>query len=593
MSNESKKNSLRISSHGKGYSYLTYSPGAEEKAAIEAELKSEVCDKIESTNQYEKIGLLPTSTRNELYSRVSAHFASLPPRYCLDNNIDDVILHLKLLNQHIGNNDVVVSCITQNSMHNHGNNSKDSKDNNNNNELKQPIHEIVLITVVCYDRPKIYNRITFALDKYVHSTLDADIMTTTTGKAFDRILVELVPEYNGRSGELENLIKESLQIAFTTEYSTSGTNPSNSSITSLENHHQSSISLPSTSTSSDSHLKSTNSPPTSFHHSQPISPVRTNNRTNNNNNNNSNNIPTTPSHNSYNVKISDSSISTNLSPSDITIVKEITRNHYSIFYEGIMRSNHEKVMVKKPSLPNDESKHEEWLTLVTTMFTQELNLMLSIGSGPHICRLIGSLINGKSDMMIVYEYIGHVTLHTLLHQHNDTNNNNASLLKLINTPEQLIHIALDIANSIKHLHSLNVIHRDIKPANIMFDSNGKPKLFDYSLACFIDNEEDLKPETGSYRYMAPEIIKHEKYGLSADVYSFGIFLWELYFKTIPHQGLTSIEVAYCVAKSNLRPSLPEGMNSYLRAIMTTCWHPNPESRPNFRDICKRLSSIQI
>lgn len=286
------------------------------------------------------------------------------------------------------------------------------------------------------------------------------------------------------------------------------------------------------------------------------------------------------------------------SPSDITIVKELTRNNTSVFYEGIMKSSHEKVMIKKPLLPDDATKHKNFLLELTEMWKQEVRLMPVVAS-PHLARLVGSVVNGTPDMMIVYEYVGHVTLYNLLHnQNNGANNssnmdsNNNSEIGFLQTHDQLIQIALDIASSIKHLHSLNVIHRDIKSANIMFDNNGKAKLIDYSLACFIDNEEDLKPETGTYRYMAPEIIRHEKYSLSADVYSFGIFLWELFFKTTPFQGLNPIEAAYSVAKSNLRPVIPDGTNPHLRSLIITCWHPNPDSRPKFREICSILSTLR-
>lgn len=157
---------LKIGSRGKGFSYITYTPGLEEKASIEAELKREVCDQIESSNLYKFVGLSPLITRNELLSCVSKHFSSLPARYCLDNKAEDVVRHMKLLNKPITGDQVAVSC--------HAGKADGQAAVANNN--------IVLITVVCCDRPKIYNRITFGLDKFVLSTLDADIMTTNTGK---------------------------------------------------------------------------------------------------------------------------------------------------------------------------------------------------------------------------------------------------------------------------------------------------------------------------------------------------------------------------------------------------------------------------
>lgn len=163
---------LKIGSRGKGFSYITYTPGLEEKASIEAELKREVCDQIESSNLYKFVGLSPSISRNELLSCVSKHFASLPARYCLDNKAEDVIRHMKLLNKPLTGNQSAVSC--------HRGKTPDNPSANN---------DVVLITVVCCDRPKIYNKITFALDKFINSTLDADIMTTNTGKVVSVVFI--------------------------------------------------------------------------------------------------------------------------------------------------------------------------------------------------------------------------------------------------------------------------------------------------------------------------------------------------------------------------------------------------------------------
>jgi serine/threonine protein kinase len=282
---------------------------------------------------------------------------------------------------------------------------------------------------------------------------------------------------------------------------------------------------------------------------------------------------------------SDVSTIHSLSAYDITLATELARSPYSITYEGVLKTTYERVMVKKPLLPSDEAEYPEFLANLNHMWVQEVNLMTLVGGGSHLCRLIGASIDGTPEMAIVYEYVGRTYLRDLLRD--DFNNTGDSAQSI----DQPIQVALDIAKSLKHLHSLSIIHRDIKSANVMIDSKGKAKLVDFSLACFIDNEDDLKPETGTYRYMAPEVIRHEPYSLPADVYSFGIFLWELHTKSVPYGGLSPIEAAFGVAKNNLRPSIPEGTNSRLKALMLRCWHPNPDLRPTMRDICLLLSNL--
>ncbi len=85
-------------------------------------------------------------------------------------------------------------------------------------------------------------------------------------------------------------------------------------------------------------------------------------------------------------------------------------------------------------------------------------------------------------------------------------------------------------------------------------------------------------EVGTLRWMAPEILLHECYSLSADVYSVGIILWELLTKQIPFaelqlQGHLSKETMTNVARQNMRPSLPQGTPSSIRNIINACWDP--------------------
>lgn len=56
--------------------------------------------------------------------------------------------------------------------------------------------------------------------------------------------------------------------------------------------------------------------------------------------------------------------------------------------------------------------------------------------------------------------------------------------------------------------------------------------------------QDLTGESGTYIYMAPEVIRHEQYGPSVDVYSWGILLWELVHNETPYGSmhLTAVQV---------------------------------------------------
>ena len=120
----------------------------------------------------------------------------------------------------------------------------------------------------------------------------------------------------------------------------------------------------------------------------------------------------------------------------------------------------------------------------------------------NICRLLGA---GDSPQChaLVYEYCAGGSLHDLLSG---------------TQPYEYLSIALDIANGMAYLHSKDVIHRDLKSTNVLIDENGRAKIADFGLSVlFTSSGKDLTAETGTYRWMAPEVIRHEAYSSNADV----------------------------------------------------------------------------
>ena len=91
---------------------------------------------------------------------------------------------------------------------------------------------------------------------------------------------------------------------------------------------------------------------------------------------------------------------------------------------------------------------------------------------------------------------------------------------------------------------------------------------------------DLTGETGSYRFMAPEVFQHKPYGRPVDVYSFAMIAYNLLESRAPWAELSG-EKAAKRGRDGDRPEIPRATDSRISAILTGCWQHAPPMRPSF------------
>uniref|UniRef100_A0A3Q7J654 Protein kinase domain-containing protein n=1 Tax=Solanum lycopersicum TaxID=4081 RepID=A0A3Q7J654_SOLLC len=76
----------------------------------------------------------------------------------------------------------------------------------------------------------------------------------------------------------------------------------------------------------------------------------------------------------------------------------------------------------------------------------------------------------------------------------------------------------------EYVHGLNLIHRDLKSDNLLIAADKSIKIVDFGIARIEVLTEGMTLETGTYRWMAPEMLQHRSYTKKVDFYSFGIDL---------------------------------------------------------------------
>jgi len=156
-------------------------------------------------------------------------------------------------------------------------------------------------------------------------------------------------------------------------------------------------------------------------------------------------------------------------------------------------------------------------------------------------------------------------------------------------------VARKIASAIEYLHSEEIIYRDIKPENIGFARDEELKIFDFGLAKRLVPDEKtpsglyhLTANTGSLRYMAPEVALGEPYDLRADTYSFAIVFWQICSLTVPYAGHDVQMHADLVIAQGNRPKVERSWPIQWRQLMQMCWSQDILDRLDFNRIVETL-----
>ncbi|KAG0543901.1 hypothetical protein BDA96_02G228700 [Sorghum bicolor] len=232
-------------------------------------------------------------------------------------------------------------------------------------------------------------------------------------------------------------------------------------------------------------------------------------------------------------------------------------------------------------------------------FAQEADV-LSRQRHPHVVRLLGACLRPPDCCFLVTELLSGATLGEWLHGGRERRPRPRESPPPPPPPlVDRVSRALEIALAMRHLHAQTprVVHRDLKPSNVLLDAELRARVTDFGHARFLpDGKEALTGETGTYVYMAPEVIRCEPYTEKCDVYSFGIMLNELITAEHPYieTSYGPSKIALNVANGTLRPKLPErdAYPTALTDLICRTWDAEPSSRPSFATITLALREIK-
>lgn len=155
-------------------------------------------------------------------------------------------------------------------------------------------------------------------------------------------------------------------------------------------------------------------------------------------------------------------------------------------------------------------------------------------------------------------------------------------------------VAFGAARGMAYLHSGNppVLHRDLKSANLLLDESYTAKVCDFGLSRLKAQARSMTGNCGTVQWMAPEVLANQKYDEKADVFSYGIILWELLSRECPYEGMTAIQCALAVLNRDKRPEIPKWCPPALHALIKSCIKKDQSQRPTFSQIIDALDAME-
>ncbi|XP_069146625.1 serine/threonine-protein kinase STY46 isoform X2 [Solanum lycopersicum] len=248
---------------------------------------------------------------------------------------------------------------------------------------------------------------------------------------------------------------------------------------------------------------------------------------------------------------------------------KIASGSYGDLYKGTYCSQEVAIKILKSERLNTELQKE---------FAQEVYIMRKVRH-KNVVRFIGACTR-PPNLCIVTEYMSGGSVYDYLHKQKGS----------FKFPT-LLKVAIDVSKGMNYLHQNNIIHRDLKAANLLMDENEVVKVADFGVARVKAQTGVMTAETGTYRWMAPEIIEHKPYDHKADIFSFGVLLWELMTGKLPYEYLTPLQAAIGVVQKGLRPAIPKHTHPKIAELLEKCWQRDPTSRPDFPEIIETLQQV--
>jgi len=303
----------------------------------------------------------------------------------------------------------------------------------------------------------------------------------------------------------------------------------------------------------------------------------------------------------------------NISADEVQLDQVLTTTLKSTVYIGFWRGT--KIVAKTsgtmPSrmLRNDSDSGDSTQAQAAKEMLHEINL-ISTMRHPDLVLFLGACLD-NSPMFLLTEFMEGGDL-----QHFYDNKKRQKGHPYRPSSHVFLKWASAIARALSFLHNSPqpVIHRDLKPMNLFLTKSMDLKVADFGIsklmqpnvsgAMLSPTEPVMSGGVGTWRYMAPEVVRYEWYTDRVDIYSFALIMWfmstgldpfveqfgkdaEIVLKEFLKGKEPRPDVAYNGARYG--PSLPKNLHQFIK----DCWHPSAQSRPAAIECTQKLATLSV
>jgi serine/threonine protein kinase/WD40 repeat protein len=241
---------------------------------------------------------------------------------------------------------------------------------------------------------------------------------------------------------------------------------------------------------------------------------------------------------------------------NLHIEKKLSEGSFATVYLGRWQGGGGgQVAVKQLNVPDLKPD-------ISAEFERQAKLHAQYQQVPRIVRLFG-ITQEPGHFALIMEYMPKGSLYDVLHD------------RKIDLPwPTRWQIAIDIGAGLAFLHGVKILHQDLTSLNVLLDDSLRAKIRSFGQSSMNIATQASDKSTDSLRWRAPETFKDGfKYNEAADVYSYGVILWEIAKRALPFSDVDNDEMLIGLLKDGKQEEISPRCPPAYAAAITDAWKP--------------------